>query len=332
MGDPAGIGPEIILKSFSKFKDKPWHVIVVGDYSFLKKKASKLNLPIELKLSKDISEIVFSPGNLNILDMKNLLTEIPEGKATREAGKASFEYIKKAVELALADEVSAIVTAPINKKAISLAGLSYAGHTEMLAELTDTKDYAMMLTGGKIRVVLVTTHSALSEVNKFIKRDRIFKTVTLTDNSLKFFGINKPHIAVVALNPHAGEGGIFGKEEIEEISPAIEMAKRNGINVSGPYPADSLFVRAKQGEFDAVLVMYHDQGLIPVKMEGFGRGVNVTLGLPVIRTSVDHGTAYDIVEKGIADTGSLMAALKTAVKLAKSKKKKLLHRRNKGVG
>lgn len=332
MGDPGGIGPEIILKGFLKFKEKPWQIVVIGDYSFLQKKAKKFNLSVALNPVNDISEADFSSGKLNLLDMKNLSPDTLEGEANKEAGKASYEYIKKAVELALAGKVSAIVTAPINKKSISLAGLSYVGHTEMLADLTNTKDCAMMLIGGKIRVVLVTTHVAISKVNKFIKKDRIFKTISLADRSLKFFGINTPRIAVAGLNPHAGDSGIFGTEETEEILPAIEMAKQNSINVTGPYPADSLFVKAKKGEFDAVVVMYHDQGLIPVKMEGFGKGVNVTLGLPIIRTSVDHGTAYDIVGKGIAETGSLIAALEVAVRLAEGGKIFLLHYSNKGVG
>lgn len=337
MGDPGGIGPEIILKGFLKFKKKPWQAVVIGDYSFLQKKARKFNLPIAFNPVNDISEADFSSGKLNILDMKNLPKTkfdgcVIQGEANKEAGKASYEYIKKAVELALAKKVSAIVTAPINKKSISLAGLSYAGHTEMLAELTDTKEVAMMLMGGKIRVVLVTTHVAISRVSKFIKKDKVFKTISLADRYLRFFGINTPRIAVAGLNPHAGDSGIFGTEETEEILPAIEKAKQNGINVTGPYPADSLFVKAKKGEFDAVVVMYHDQGLIPVKMEGFGKGVNVTLGLPIIRTSVDHGTAYDIVGKGIADTGSLIAALEVAVRMAKGKGKNLLHCRNKGIG
>ncbi len=355
MGDPGGIGPEIILKGFSKFKERPWQVVVIGDYYCLQKKGKELGLSINFKRVANISETDFSPENLNILDMKNLPPDIPQrsqwpqpngaaapnskqnfvnkteiggsvmqGEANKESGKASYEYIKKAVELALADKVSAIVTAPINKKSISLAGLSYAGHTEILAELTDTKDVAMMLIGGKIRVVLVTTHVAISEVNEFIQKDRIFKIISLANRSLRLFGIDVPCIAVAGLNPHAGDSGIFGNEEINEILPAINKAKEQGINVTGPYPADSLFVKAKRGEFDVVIVMYHDQGLIPVKMEGFGKGVNVTLGLPVIRTSVDHGTAFDIAGKGIAETGSLIAALEVAVTLTKNKKKNLI--------
>ncbi len=317
MGDPAGIGPEIILKGFEKFREKPYRVVVVGDYSFLKEHAKRLGLSVDICSVNEISEVDFSSGKLNVLDLKNIPSDISLGVASKTAGKASYEYIKKATMLALEDKVSAITTAPINKESIFLAGFSYAGHTEMLAELTNSQDYAMMLTGGKIRVVLVTTHLAISDIKKNIKKERVYKIISLADRSLKLFGIKAPHIAVTGLNPHAGDGGIFGTEDIEEILPAVEMAKNCGINVTGPHPADSLFVKAKKGEFDAVVVMYHDQGLIPVKMEGFGRGVNVTLGLPIIRTSVDHGTAYDIVGKGVSDSGSLIAALDMANKLAK---------------
>ena len=317
MGDPSGIGPEIILKGFSKYRDEPYMVVVIGDYSFLQKEAIKLELSINLNPVNDISETDLSPMKLNVLDIKNIASDIPLGLPDKQAGKASYEYIAKAVMLAMQNRVAAITTAPINKKSISLAGFSYAGHTEMLAKLSNTKDYAMMLVGGKIRVVLVTTHLAVAEVKKFIKRDRIFKIISLTDRSLKLFGIKTPRIAVTGLNPHAGDGGIFGLEEAEEILPAVEMAKHHSIDATGPYPADSLFVKAKKGEFDAVVVMYHDQGLIPVKMEGFGSGVNVTLGLPFIRTSVDHGTAYDIAGKGIADSGSLISALNMAVRLTR---------------
>lgn len=321
MGDPSGIGPEIILKGFSKYNKKNYKVIVIGDYTFLEKKARALNLSVDFNSVEDFSKVEFYANKLNILDMKNISTEIPLGVANKVAGKASYEYIERAVKIALADRVSAITTAPINKKSISLAGFHYAGHTEMLAKLTGSPESAMMLIGGKIRVVLVTTHLALAEVKKYIKSERIFKIISLTDRSLRLFGIKTPHIAVVGLNPHAGDGDIFGSEDTEEILPAVKMAQNRNIDVVGPYPADSLFVKAKKGEFDAVVVMYHDQGLIPVKMEGFGKGVNVTLGLSIIRTSVDHGTAYDIVGKGMADPGSLIAALDLAAGLARAKEK-----------
>lgn len=318
MGDPSGIGPEVILKGFSKFSKKNYKVIVIGDYAFLKKEAEKNNLSIDFNSVDDFSG-TFHQNKLNVLDMKNLPEKTPRGVVDSQSGRASCEYIEKAVDMALQGRVSAITTAPINKKSISMAGFHYAGHTEMLAKLTGAREYAMMLIGGKIRVVLVTTHVALAEVKKMIKKESIFKIISTTDRFLKLFGIKAPHIAVAALNPHAGEGDIFGSEESEEILPAVEMGQAHNIDVTGPYPADSLFVKAKRGEFDAVVVMYHDQGLIPVKMEGFGRGVNVTLGLSIIRTSVDHGTAYDIVGKGIADSGSLIAALDLAAELAKAR-------------
>lgn len=327
MGDPGGIGPEIILKGFSKFKNKPYQVIVLGDFPFLQKEAGNLNLTMDFNPVDNISELDFSSDKLNVLNIKNILPNIPKGAADSRAGKASFEYIKQAVDMALHKKVEAITTAPINKKSISLSGLHFKGHTEMLAKLTNTQDYAMMLVGGKIRVVLVTTHLAISQVKKYIKRDNILKIISLTNRSLKLLGIKSPHIAVAGLNPHAGDDGVIGREDKEEILPAVEMARNNSIDVTGPFPADSLFVKAKEGYFDAVVVMYHDQGLIPVKMESFGKGVNVTLGLPLIRTSVDHGTAYDIVGKGIAKTGSLITALDMAAQMADSKwrNKKPLH-------
>jgi len=322
MGDPSGIGYEIILKGYSKFKKKPYQVIVIGNYRFLREKAKIMGLSMDFHLVDDSSEFKLIPNMLNLIDLDILPENIPLGSPDKEAGKASYEYIKKAVSLAIMGKVSAITTGPINKKALALAGLTFAGHTEILAKLTGSQNYAMMLMGGNIKVVLVSTHIALSEVKKFIKKERIYKIITLANRSLKLFGIKTPHIAVAGLNPHAGDGGIFGKEDTEEILPAVEMARQNNIDVTGPHPADALFVKAKKGDFDAVVVMYHDQGLIPVKMEAFGKGVNVTLGLSVIRTSVDHGTAYDIVGKGVSSPSSLIEALDVAAELATIKKKK----------
>jgi 4-hydroxythreonine-4-phosphate dehydrogenase len=316
MGDPNGIGHEIILKGYSEFKKKPYGIIVIGNYRFLREKAQTMGLSMNFHLVDDSSELKLSPNILNVMDLDVLPEGVSLGTPTKEAGQASYEFIKKATSLAMEGKVSAITTAPINKKALSLAGLNYAGHTEILAKLTGSQNYAMMLMGGNIKVVLVSIHIALSEVKKFIKKERICKIITLANGSLKKFGIKTPHIAVAGLNPHAGDGGIFGKEETEEILPAIEMARQHNIDVTGPHPADALFVKAKKGDFDAVVVMYHDQGLIPVKMEAFGKGVNVTLGLPIIRTSVDHGTAYDIVGKGVSSPSSLIEALDVAAELA----------------
>ena len=209
--------------------------------------------------------------------------------------------------------MDAIVTAPINKEAINLAGFDYSGHTELLAELTNTKNFAMMLVGGVLRIVLVTTHIALKDVSKNLSAKKIYSKIKIAYHSLQnLWKIAKPKIAVCALNPHCGEGGLFGNEEETIITPAVNNAKKLGINAVGPLAADTLFVRAKDGEYDAVVCMYHDQGLIPLKMHSFGKGVNITLGLPIIRTSVDHGTAFNIAGKGIADEGSMIEAIRVA--------------------
>lgn len=303
MGDPAGIGPEIILKSFAKNKISKYCIpLIIGDVAFLKKTAESLNIPP-------------LPASIRLVDLKNIPQKLIIGKPSRSGGAAAAEYIESAVELTLNKEAAAIVTAPISKEALFMAGYKYPGHTEMLAELTDTKDYAMMLAAKDLRIVLVTTHAAIKDISGLINRKKVLKIIRLTHSSLKLWGFSKPKIAVSALNPHAGEGGIFGKEEIKIIAPAIKDAKSEGINADGPFPADTLFVPAKRKKFDAIIVMYHDQGLIPVKMASFGRAVNITLGLPFIRTSVDHGTAYDIAGKGLADPSSLIEAVKTAAKL-----------------
>ncbi len=303
MGDPAGIGPEIILKSFAKNKISKYCLpVIVGDADFLKKTAERINIPP-------------LPFFVNIIDLKNIPQKFAIGKPSRSGGDAAAEYIKAAVELTMSKKAAAIVTAPISKEAIFMAGYKYPGHTEMLANLTGTRDYAMMLAAKDLRVILVTTHAAVKDVSRSISREKVLKAIRLTHFSLKSWGFLKPKIAVSALNPHAGEGGIFGDEETKIIAPAIKDAKSEGINAGGPFPADTLFVPAKRKQFDAIIVMYHDQGLIPIKMASFGKAVNITLGLPFIRTSVDHGTAYDIAGKGLADPSSLIEAVKTAAKL-----------------
>src|SRR3989338_514038 len=306
MGDPAGIGPEIILKTLAETKFPEYcSPIIICDVNFLKKTADLINIP-------------FLTSKIPVIDLKNVCEEISLSRPSQLSGMAAVEYIKEAVRLAMADKVDAIITAPISKEAIHLAGYKYQGHTEMLAELTNTKDYAMMIAGGDIRVVLVTTHVAVKDVSHLINRDNILRIIRLTNRSLKLWGLSKPRIGVSALNPHAGEAGIFGREEIEAIIPAINLASSEGINISGPFPADTIFTPKKRVEFDAIIVMYHDQGLIPLKMTAFGKAVNITLGLPFIRTSVDHGTAYDIVGKGIADPSSLIESLKMAVRLTQN--------------
>jgi 4-hydroxythreonine-4-phosphate dehydrogenase len=238
-----------------------------------------------------------------------------KNKPTAEGGRACVSYIKRAVELVISKQVDAIVTAPISKEALKMAGLKWPGHTEMLADLTRTKDYAMMLIGEHLRVILVTIHTALKNVPDLITKQKILKTIRLAKKACNMLGIKNPIIAVAGLNPHAGEAGIFGDEEIKKIIPAVKEAVKEGIPVSGPYPPDTVFHKAYKGNIDIVVCMYHDQGLIPLKMIAFDKGVNVTVGLPFIRTSPDHGTAYDIAWKGIANPSSMIEAIKLAARL-----------------
>ena len=238
----------------------------------------------------------------------------------RKAGQASLDYITTAVNSALKNEIDAIVTAPISKESTHLAGSKYPGHTEMLKDLSGSNQAVMMFEGNKFKVMLVTIHEALSNVPKLISKDRVLSTIKLTHDSLvNLFKIDAPKIVVCGLNPHAGESGAFGNEEIDHIIPAVEEAKELGINIEGPLPADTLFYYANLGKWDAVVAMYHDQGLIPFKMVSFNDGVNITLGLPIIRTSPDHGTAFDIAWKGVADPSSMIAAIKVAAQFAINK-------------
>ena len=323
MGDPAGIGPEVLLKyavSYSRSSPRAHRILAVADGGILQETAEALGTLLPLHRMTEFHEEDFRPNALNVLDLKNVEAgSVVVGRAGAASGKAAVECVRKATELAMKGEVDAIVTAPISKEAIHLAGYPYPGHTELLAELTKTKDFAMMMVGGKIQVVLATTHIPLNKVARAITRKRVARTIRLAHRSLSFYQGFAPSIAVAALNPHAGDGGVIGREEVEKIIPAIEECAGEGIQVSGPYPADSLFAKAKDGRFDAIIVMYHDQGLIPVKMEGFGKGINVTLGLPIVRVSVDHGTALDIAGKGIADPSSMEAAVEYAVEMAKRK-------------
>jgi len=318
MGDPAGVGPETIIKAFPEGKLEGCRILVIGDTRLLVSVASKIDLSPSLNSIQQVDEAKFEPGALDVLDLKNVPENLPIGKASRESGTASLDYIRLAVKLALEDKVDAITTGPINKKGIRLAGYSYPGHTEFLAELTHSNDFALMMVGEKLRVALVTLHISLKDVPEFLNKSLIEKTIRLTNDWLVRHIKSKPKIAVTGLNPHCGDSEIFGKEEKLVIEPAIEFARKNGIDVEGPFPADSLFVPKRHSKYDAVVAMYHDQGLIPVKMESDGCAVNLTLGLPIIRTSVDHGTAYDIAGKGIASPDSLINAVQSAAKLSNS--------------
>lgn len=316
MGDPAGIGPEISIKALCDPEVlRVSRCFIIGDSKILNqaRKFSKI-AGVKINPVKNIKECKFIRGKIDVLDLNNVpILKLKRGKVSALAGKASIEYIDKAVELALSKEIAAITTGPINKTAIHKAGFHFQGHTEFLAKKTKTKNYAMMFVSDTLWIVLVTTHLALKDVSKAINKDKIFTTIKLAYETR----VN-PRIAVAGLNPHAGEGGIFGSEEEKKITPAILKAKKLGIDVTGPISPDAVFYLAKGGMFDIVVAMYHDQGLIPLKLLSFNNSVNVTIGLPIIRTSVDHGTGFDIVGKGWANPSSLIQAIKVAAHFAKS--------------
>ena len=321
MGDAVGIGPEIIIKALTEKEIyKISSPVVIGERKVMSSELTVRSSELRINSINRIKEARFKFGTIDLIDLKNIkMGRLKIGTVNKMAAKAAVDYIKKAVSLAREGEIDAIVTAPINKEGLNKAGFKFSGHTELLAHLTKAKNYAMMLVGGPLRVVLVTTHLPLSKVSLSLSREKIYQTIRLTWNNMKYFGVKKPRIGVAGLNPHAGEEGLFGKEEKEFIIPAVKKAKKKGIRVEGPISPDTAFYHALRGEFDVIIAMYHDQGLIPLKMLAFDRGVNITLGLPIIRTSVDHGTAYEIAGKGMANPQSLIEAIKLAVQLAKAR-------------
>jgi 4-hydroxy-L-threonine phosphate dehydrogenase PdxA len=341
MGDPAGVGPEVIAKALEHAE--VWEFcrpLVVGDARWMAEAARLVG-------ARRAVRALGAPGeagegdHMDVLDLANVdAGRLTRGRVSAEAGQAAYGYIQHAVRLALAGEAAGVVTGPINKEALRAAGLRHAGHTEILADMCGARGVAMMLVAGRLRVSHASTHVSLRQAVERLNAERIEQVIHLTHSALlrlalparplacvpqagqagirarAVAGRAAPRIAVAGLNPHAGEGGLFGSEEQEIIAPAVEMARAAGIDASGPFPPDSVFVRASQGEFDAVVAMYHDQGHIAVKLLGFFEGVNVTLGLPIIRTSVDHGTAFDIAGTGRADERSLLAALRLAARMA----------------
>ena len=318
MGDPAGIGPEIIAKVFDTGEIfSLCRPVIIGHAGVMKKIVEDLRLSVSIRSLENLAGADPAPGKADVVSIGKVdLASHVWGRPTAASGKAVVEYIRLATELALQRKVDAIVTAPINKEIIHAAGYEFSGHTELLASLTKTKHYGMMLVGGGLRVLLATIHHALKDVPRLITKDRVLRTIRLANIAMKEFGVDRPRIGVAALNPHAGEGGLFGHEELNEILPAVIEARGEGIDASDPIPADTLFYKARNDHYDIVVAMYHDQGLAPLKMLAFGNAVNVTVGLPVIRTSVDHGTAYDIAGKGCADPASLLAAVKLAAQMA----------------
>jgi 4-hydroxythreonine-4-phosphate dehydrogenase len=317
MGDPSGIGPEVVLKAVAEEEIRLSCVpVIIGDAQLLAHTARTLDLQCGYDIVRRGEPFPDELSEPVIYHLDNISGLIEPGIESGAAGKAAAGYIEAAVDLCAAGSVDAIATAPINKRALFLGGYSFPGHTEFLAHLTGAEEYAMAFVAANLRIVLLSTHVPLSEAIRLVERDRIIRVVNLTNRELQRWGIERPRIAVAALNPHGAEGGLFGVEEASEIMPAIEACRGiDDINVQGPYSADTVFLRASRGEFDAVVACYHDQAMIPVKCLSFGEAVNVTLGLPFIRTSVDHGTAFDIAGKGLAEHSSMVAAIKLAADL-----------------
>lgn len=316
MGDPHGIGPEITVRVCADPR-RPAPVLVIGDPGALARACHTTGTGLRVRTVGTPAGAGRTPGVLDVLPAGPALpADLALGTVAATAGAASYAYVRKGVELALAGHVRALVTAPVNKEALRLAGVPHPGHTEILAELTGTERYAMMMANDELRVVLVTVHQSLRTAIDALTVERELDTIRLAHETLGGRGGSTgPRIAVAGLNPHAGENGLFGAEDLDVIAPALRAARAEGIDASGPWPADTVFMRARAGEFDAVVAQYHDQGLIPVKYLGLEHGVNITLGLPFVRTSVDHGTAFDLAGTGTADPTSLLTALRHAAEL-----------------
>ncbi len=318
MGDGAGVGPEIIMKVHED--DSLFEAccpLVLGDAKRLRQAGAIVDAELEVRALRDVVDADYGPGRVNCLDLDLLPDDLPWGALSQEAGEAAYRYIACAVELATDGRVDAICTAPLNKEALHAAGRRYPGHTELLAELTGTEEVSMMLTTPKLNVIHVTTHIGLLDAIEKIEPELVYRTIKRGHTAMDQALDGAPRIAVCGINPHAGEHGLFGRgEEEEKIEPAVKRAADEGIQVSGPLPADTIFFRAVRGDFDLVVAMYHDQGHGPIKALGVDTGVNVTVGLPVIRTSVDHGTAFDIAGEGTVDEASMREALAEAIELS----------------
>jgi 4-hydroxythreonine-4-phosphate dehydrogenase len=319
MGDPAGIGPEVIAKALTgRTLRRLCSPLVIGSRDVMQQTVTRLKLKLRVRAVEGHEGTPLRAGEITVLDpLDRPLNAFRPGVAASETGAASVTFIKKAVHLAQVGCIDGIVTGPINKEAINMAGCHYPGHTELLADLTQAKESGMMIIGGPLKIMFVTTHVAMKDLPSLLTQAKIEKGIRLAHMALTtLFGVKKPRIGIAALNPHAGEQGLFGDEEARVIGPAAKTAQAQGILASDPLPADTLFGKAARGDYDGIVALYHDQGLIPLKMVAFGSCVNLTVGLPIIRTSVDHGTAFDIVGKGIADPGSLIEAVKLAARLA----------------
>ncbi len=324
MGDPAGVGPEIVLKALSRPEiHARCRALVVGDVRILQRAADWLapsHPARRFEVVGRLRDAQFDAERITVLDLANAPPEeCPVGQVSAVSGRASVEYVFAACDLALQHEVDAIVTSPINKAAMNLGGHAYAGHTELLAERTGAAKVSMLLVGPSLRVVHVSTHVALEDAIGLVTRQRVTDVIDLAARACRALGIDAPRIAVAGLNPHAGEGGLFGDQETREILPAIEDARARGLDVSDPQPPDTVFLRAVRGAYDIVVAMYHDQGHIPMKLLAFDEGVNVSIGLPIIRSSVDHGTAFDIAGTGRARDQSLVAAIDVALQMVRAR-------------
>jgi 4-phospho-D-threonate 3-dehydrogenase / 4-phospho-D-erythronate 3-dehydrogenase len=332
MGDPAGVGPEIIAAALVKPQVRQMcRPIVIGDAGVMRRALSYAKVHATIHAIKDVASARFEDGVINVFDLHNVdLEKFKLGEISAMAGNAAFEAVRTMIELAVAKEIDATVTAPIHKESLVIAGHHFPGHTEIFAHYTGAGDFTMMLAAGEFRVVHISTHVSLRKACDAVKRDRVLAVLRLANDACIRLGIAKPTIGVAGLNPHASDGGLFGDEERDEIIPALEAARAEGINALGPFPPDTFFAKAVSCVYDICVAMYHDQGHIPTKIKGFTfdkamntwtsvRGINVSLGLPIIRTSVDHGTAFDQAGKGTASDASLIDAIEYAAKLAKSR-------------
>ena len=330
MGDPAGIGPEITVRALHRQETyELCRPLVVGDAAIIKEAIGLLGLKMAVNAIEKVGDARFEYGTIDVFDLKCIdLSTFEFGKVQSQCGNAAFQYIRKAIDLAMANEVDGTVTAPLNKEALNLAGHHYDGHTEIYATFTGTKKYAMMLADENIRVIHVSTHVPLRKACDLVKKERIIEVAELISDACHQFGISNPRIGIAGLNPHSSENGMFGWEEAQEIIPAVEELKSRGFNVDGPVPPDSIFAKARCGQYDGCVAMYHDQGHIPLKVCAFNwnketgkmesaSGVNITLGLPIIRVSVDHGTAFDVAGKGIASDSAMVLSIDYATRMAK---------------
>ncbi len=318
MGDPCGIGPEITLRALAR-PDLPIRPVVLGDLDWLKITRARLGLALEITSVAGPAASRPRRDVVEVLEAARVPRHITVGEVDAAAGGAAYACVRRGIELAMAGEIAGLVTAPVNKTALAAAGVPFPGHTEMLAHHADVPEVAMMLTTPELRVVLVSIHVSLAEAARHVDRAAELRAIRFAHDGARALGIERPRIGVAGLNPHAGEGGLFGDQEREAIAPAIAEARAAGYDAIGPWSGDAIFRRARAGDFDVVVAQYHDQGLIPIKLLSIADGVNVTLGLPFVRTSPDHGTAFDIAPAYVADESSLVAAIEMAAQLARSR-------------